>query len=154
MRQVIATDHAVFNKTQKRRGRHDFRQIPNGVNGIEERLHVAWEELVNSGDFGAVTCCRYESEASGLTTAVQHGMESWLCRSLLHSKVVPVSRAHQMPLAMYRRSHQPIGFCTAREHGRGADIRYLPAEGDRVISCMLRLNRRVHVCGHTLRSES
>ena len=47
--QVIATDHAVFNTTQKRRGRHDFRHIPNGVNGIEERLHVAWEELVNSG---------------------------------------------------------------------------------------------------------
>ena len=47
--QVVATDHAVFNKSQKRRGRDDFRQIPNGVNGIEERLHVAWEELVNSG---------------------------------------------------------------------------------------------------------
>ena len=56
MRQVIATDHAVFNTTQKRRGRHDFRHIPNGVNGIEERLHIVWEELVNAGAF-PTTCC-------------------------------------------------------------------------------------------------
>ena len=57
VRQVIATDHAVFNTTQKRRGRHDFRQIPNGVNGIEERLHVAWEELVNPGAFLRTSYC-------------------------------------------------------------------------------------------------
>ena len=47
--QVLGTDHAVFNSTQKAAGRHDFRVIPNGVNGIEERLHVAWDEMVNSG---------------------------------------------------------------------------------------------------------
>lgn len=34
--------------------------IPNGVNGMEERLHVVWEEVVNSGlmtppDFVRVT---------------------------------------------------------------------------------------------------
>ena len=47
--QVVATDHAVFNSTQKRAGRHDFRKVPNGVNGIEERLHVTWNEMVNTG---------------------------------------------------------------------------------------------------------
>jgi dihydropyrimidinase len=47
--QLLGTDHAVFNSTQKRAGRDDFRLIPNGVNGIEERMHVAWEELVNAG---------------------------------------------------------------------------------------------------------
>jgi dihydropyrimidinase len=46
---LVATDHAVFNTTQKRAGRRDFRLIPNGVNGIEERMHVVWEEMVNSG---------------------------------------------------------------------------------------------------------
>jgi dihydropyrimidinase len=46
---VVATDHAVFNSSQKAAGRHDFRTIPNGVNGIEERLHVVWDEMVNSG---------------------------------------------------------------------------------------------------------
>jgi hypothetical protein len=43
---VLATDHAVFNSTQKGSGRQDFRLIPNGVGAIEERLHVAWTELV------------------------------------------------------------------------------------------------------------
>jgi dihydropyrimidinase len=31
--QIVGTDHAVFNSTQKAAGRHDFRLIPNGVNG-------------------------------------------------------------------------------------------------------------------------
>lgn len=26
-----------------------YRAIPNGIHGIEERLHIAWEELVNAG---------------------------------------------------------------------------------------------------------
>lgn len=33
--QLVGTDHAVFNSTQKAVGRHDFRIIPNGVNGLE-----------------------------------------------------------------------------------------------------------------------
>lgn len=58
--QLLGTDHAVFNSTQKSIGKNDFRLIPNGVNGIEERMHIAWEELVNSGlmtpmDFVRVT---------------------------------------------------------------------------------------------------
>jgi dihydropyrimidinase len=57
---LVGTDHAVFNSTQKAAGRHDFRKIPNGVNGIEERMHVTWELMVNSGlmspsDFVRVT---------------------------------------------------------------------------------------------------
>uniref|UniRef100_A0A1D1ZXI2 dihydropyrimidinase n=1 Tax=Auxenochlorella protothecoides TaxID=3075 RepID=A0A1D1ZXI2_AUXPR len=47
--QIVGTDHAVFNSTQKAAGKEDFRAIPNGVNGIEERLHVVWETMVNSG---------------------------------------------------------------------------------------------------------
>lgn len=43
---LVATDHAVFNSTQKQIGKGDFRKIPNGVNGIEERLHVVWQEMV------------------------------------------------------------------------------------------------------------
>ncbi len=40
--QLVGTDHAAFNSTQKRLGRHDFREIPLSGNGIEERLHVTW----------------------------------------------------------------------------------------------------------------
>ncbi|KAF5832220.1 hypothetical protein DUNSADRAFT_11977 [Dunaliella salina] len=58
--QLVATDHASFNSTQKAVGRHDFRLIPNGVHGLEERMHIVWEEMVNSGlitpmDFVRVT---------------------------------------------------------------------------------------------------
>lgn len=56
MLQLVATDHAVFNSTQKAVGRHDFRVIPNGVNGLEERLHVVWQEMVVPGDAVPVTC--------------------------------------------------------------------------------------------------
>lgn len=46
--QLVATDHAVFTSKQKEMGKGDFRKIPNGVNGIEERLHVVWHEMVCS----------------------------------------------------------------------------------------------------------
>ena len=45
---VVGTDHAVFNSSQKALGARDFRKIPNGVNGIEERLHVLWHSMVRS----------------------------------------------------------------------------------------------------------
>ena len=39
--QVVATDHCPFNlQGQKEAGRNDFRKIPNGVAGIEERLKL------------------------------------------------------------------------------------------------------------------
>ncbi|MBE3640102.1 dihydropyrimidinase [Mangrovicoccus algicola] len=58
--QVVATDHCAFTTAQKRRGRDDFRLIPNGSNGLEERLAVLWTEGVETGrltpeEFVAVT---------------------------------------------------------------------------------------------------
>jgi dihydropyrimidinase len=58
--QLVGTDHAAFNTSQKRLGRTDFREIPLSGNGIEERLHVTWDVLVNAGlaspsDFVRVT---------------------------------------------------------------------------------------------------
>ena len=58
--QVVATDHAAFNTEQKRAGRDDFRIIPNGSNGLEERMPVLWTFGVETGrltpnEFVAVT---------------------------------------------------------------------------------------------------
>ncbi len=58
--QVVATDHAAFNTEQKRAGRDNFCLIPNGSNGLEERLAVLWTEGVETGrltpnEFVAVT---------------------------------------------------------------------------------------------------
>lgn len=47
--QVLGSDHCVFSSKQKALGENDFRKIPNGVNGIEERMLIAWEKGVRGG---------------------------------------------------------------------------------------------------------
>ncbi|XP_044765122.1 dihydropyrimidinase isoform X1 [Coccinella septempunctata] len=47
--QTTGSDHCTFTKSQKEIGRNDFRKIPNGVNGVEERMSVIWEKGVHSG---------------------------------------------------------------------------------------------------------
>ncbi|KAK9863923.1 hypothetical protein WJX84_003513 [Apatococcus fuscideae] len=47
--QLVATDHCGWTSAQKALGRESFLKMPNGVNGIEERMHVAWQQLINSG---------------------------------------------------------------------------------------------------------
>jgi dihydropyrimidinase len=47
--QVVATDHCSFTTAQKRHGAHDFRLIPNGTGGLEDRMAVLWTAGVNTG---------------------------------------------------------------------------------------------------------
>lgn len=47
--QVLGSDHCVFSGQQKAQGETDFRKIPNGINGIEERMLIAWERGVRGG---------------------------------------------------------------------------------------------------------
>lgn len=48
--ETIGTDHCAFDfKGQKDMGRDDFRQIPNGFNGIEERLAMIYSYGVKEG---------------------------------------------------------------------------------------------------------
>ncbi|KAJ7552151.1 hypothetical protein O6H91_06G044100 [Diphasiastrum complanatum] len=61
--QLVGTDHAPFNSSQKAQGRHDFRAIPNGVNGIEERMHIVWDVMVNSGKLSPREYVRITSTA-------------------------------------------------------------------------------------------
>jgi len=58
--QVVATDHAAFSDTQKQMGLDDFRSIPNGTGGLEERMAMLWTKGVETGrltpeEFVAVT---------------------------------------------------------------------------------------------------
>ncbi|KAH7638562.1 dihydropyrimidinase-related protein 2-like protein [Dermatophagoides farinae] len=47
--QTIGSDHCVFKTADKARGMKDFSMIPNGVNGVEERLMILWEKAVRPG---------------------------------------------------------------------------------------------------------
>jgi dihydropyrimidinase len=58
--QVVATDHCAFTTDQKRYGVGDFRKIPNGTGGLEDRLPMLWTYGVETGritinEFVAVT---------------------------------------------------------------------------------------------------
>ncbi len=47
--QTTATDHCCFCAEQKAMGKDDFRLIPNGTAGIENRLEVLWHHGVGTG---------------------------------------------------------------------------------------------------------
>jgi len=47
--QVVATDHAAFDDSQKRMGVGDFTKIPNGTGGLEERMAMLWTKGVETG---------------------------------------------------------------------------------------------------------
>ena len=60
MLQTTATDHCCFCTPQKQAGLDDFRLIPNGTGGVEDRLSVLWHHGVRTGrltpsEFVAVT---------------------------------------------------------------------------------------------------
>lgn len=47
--QTTATDHCCFCADQKAAGKDDFRLIPNGTAGIENRMDVLWHHGVSTG---------------------------------------------------------------------------------------------------------
>lgn len=46
---VVGTDNCTFCTEQKRLGLDGFNKIPNGVNGLEDRLSVVWTKGVRTG---------------------------------------------------------------------------------------------------------
>ena len=47
--QTTATDHCCFMTAQKAMGREDFRKIPNGTAGVEDRMALLWTHGVGTG---------------------------------------------------------------------------------------------------------
>jgi dihydropyrimidinase len=46
---LVSTDHCSWSRAQRRRGRDDFTQIPNGLPGIETRLSLLYQFGVREG---------------------------------------------------------------------------------------------------------
>ena len=51
--QCTGTDNCTFNAKEKAMGINDFTKIPNGVNGIEDRMAIIWEKGVHAGVMSA-----------------------------------------------------------------------------------------------------
>jgi len=65
--QCTGTDNCTFNADQKMMGKHDFTKIPNGVNGIEDRMSIVWTKGVKSG---MMTPCEFVRATSSAAAQI------------------------------------------------------------------------------------
>jgi dihydropyrimidinase len=103
MLQTTATDHCCFCTDQKAAGREDFRKIPNGTGGVEDRMSVLWHHGVRSGrltpsEFVAVTSSNTARIRAPLVR-VEHGQpvgRHGRVRADLHARRGPHRPGHEL----------------------------------------------------------
>ncbi|KAL6739582.1 hypothetical protein Aduo_013019 [Ancylostoma duodenale] len=61
---LVGTDNCTFTCKQKQMGMNDFTKIPNGVNGLEDRMSVVWEKGVHRGKIDPMRFVQITSSAA------------------------------------------------------------------------------------------
>jgi dihydropyrimidinase len=94
---VVSTDHCPFRfADQKSLGRHDFRKIPNGGPGIENRLQILWHFGVNAGLHDAGEVRRAACHRAG--AHLRHAEKGAIARQRRrHPAVGPARRSTPSP---------------------------------------------------------
>ncbi len=63
---LVGTDNATFSANQKALGKDDFRLIPNGCNGIEDRMSIVWHKCVKGLDMSPSDFVRVTSTKAAM----------------------------------------------------------------------------------------
>ncbi|CAG9796163.1 unnamed protein product [Diatraea saccharalis] len=65
--QLIGSDNCTFHEKDKELGKDNFSKIPNGVNGVEDRMAILWQKGVNTG---LMDPCRFVAVTSATAAKV------------------------------------------------------------------------------------
>lgn len=52
LQQIVCSNNRTYSTDVKALGKGDFTSIPHGINGIEDRLSVVWQKIVQDGKKG------------------------------------------------------------------------------------------------------
>uniref|UniRef100_A0A0N5AEU7 dihydropyrimidinase n=1 Tax=Syphacia muris TaxID=451379 RepID=A0A0N5AEU7_9BILA len=63
--QLVGTDNCTFSSAQKAVGLNNFTKIPNGVNGIEDRMSIIWER-----GYGKIDAMRFVEITSSMAAKI------------------------------------------------------------------------------------
>lgn len=80
---LVGTDNCTFSSDQKALGKDNFTKIPNGVNGVEDRMSVLWEKGVHSG---AMDAMRYVAVTSATAAKIFNIYPQKVSTHLFHTE--------------------------------------------------------------------